>query len=198
MNYNCNFFVSEFDLKIIPNFLLTYEMLQAWYEEILDQIPERVAAEQTTTRKLGNMVSQLLRDPTTSFITDVCGDSEAPVVEDSRTAFQNMENIRKNSPENMFLVFLQFITKIHAKISTKAQMNAGKFDLLNEEKINRDLKGIKRETSKFATKRDYQDKFMGTKTDPKSVNKTMNVATRAQKKALGIQTPTQTVNCMSL
>ena len=40
-------------------------MLQAWYEEILDQIPERVAAEQTTTRKLGDMVSQLLRDPTT-------------------------------------------------------------------------------------------------------------------------------------
>ena len=76
-------------------------------------------------------------------------------------------------------------------------MNAGKFDLLNEEKINRDLKGIKRETSKFAPKRDYQEKFMGTKIDPKSVNKTVNVATRAQTKSVG-NTNSNTHSFMSL
>ena len=58
-------FVTEFDLKLLPNYLLTNDLVQSWFENIFRVMPTRIMSEQRSTVRLSGMIDNWLAESST-------------------------------------------------------------------------------------------------------------------------------------
>ena len=190
-------FIMEFDLKLLPKYLLTHDLVQNWFETIFRVMATRIMAEQRSTVKLSSMNDRLLTDSSTSFLA---GPYKEPSMSDNMEALTNLESCKKDMPETRFLHFVKYITECHPKIATKASINSTRYDIMTEENINRELKGVRRNTQtrqETSPKRqNYSTAYGGQRpSQQQQARATVNVATKAQKRALGLQPRSSSVSC---
>ena len=184
-------FITEYDLKILPSYLFTYDIMQMWYQTLLEVLPDRIEMEQKDTKTLSQMAERLLDYPTSSFLSDPLTELPGSHL-DKDEPLLNMESSRRDNPETKFVHFVKFVTKMHPRIAMKAQVNSTKHEVTTEETLNRELKGI-RKTQRQGVRTKYQVKGSNMSSIPEK--STVNVATKAQKPALGIQGRTFAILC---
>ena len=148
------------------------------------------------------MAERPLDDTTSSFLADTVIETPGTHLDEAEPLL-NMESSHLDTPETKFVHFVRFVTKMHPRMAMKAKINSSKHEITTDGNLNRELKGIKK-FQQQGGKMKYQMKGNNI---PNTIpdKSTVNVATKAQKKTLGIQgrsfdilCPCPALNCTNL